>query len=155
MSLTVPGKPEQPLRCIVSTGAGRIPPGHPVFESPGGAIHVLVTGELRQPQPEGVVIHRSSLAGFLETLAAELEVKHLHCEGGGSLIRALAELGAIDEFHLTLAGHTIFGGMAAPTATGVPREFLPEALEFEISHFEPDLEAGECFLSYRRRNSVG
>ena len=88
--------------------------------------------------------------GFLHSLATSYGVKTLHCEGGGELIRSLAELDAIDEFHLTLCGHSIFGGNAAPTATGIPADFLPESLEFAIHHFEPKPEAGECFLSYRR-----
>ncbi len=55
----------------------------------------------------------------------------------------------IDEFHVTLAGHTIFGGLGAITATGVPADFLPKSIDFEISHFEPRTELGECFLTYR------
>ncbi len=79
-----------------------------------------------------------------------LGVRHLHCEGGGQLIRALAELDAIDEFHVTLAGHALFGGMEAPTATGIGVDFLPASLDFALSHFEPRPDMGECFLSYRR-----
>ena len=149
MTLTVPGKSIQPLRCIVSRG-GQIAPDHPVFRKPGGAIHLLVTGSDSPPADVDAVIHRQNLAGFLATLVSDCGVKQLHCEGGGSLIRSLAELDAIDEFHLTLAGHTLFGGLEAPTATGVPAGFLPNSLEFEISHFDPRPEAGECFLSYRR-----
>jgi riboflavin biosynthesis pyrimidine reductase len=149
MTLTVPGKTKQPFRCIVSN-TGKIPPEHPVFHSPGGPIHILVTGE---PSIQGdlpATIHRQSLADFLQTLVLSHEIKHLHCEGGGTLIRALADLDAIDEFHLTLAGHTLFGGQQAPTATGIPADFLPQSREFEISHFAPQADSGECFLSYRR-----
>jgi riboflavin biosynthesis pyrimidine reductase len=149
MTLAVPGKPVQPLRCVVSH-AGRIPADHPLFQKPGGPIHLLVTGSATPDLPAEVTIHRGSLAGFLETLANGLGVKHLHCEGGGRLIRSLAELGAIDEFHVTLAGHSLFGGMEAPTATGIPADFLPSSLEFTLSHFEPRPDLGECFLSYRR-----
>jgi riboflavin biosynthesis pyrimidine reductase len=149
MTLTVPGKSPQPLRCVVSH-TGRIPADHPLFQKPGGPVHLLVTGGSTPDFPPDVTLHHSSLAGFLETLATDLGVRHLHCEGGGSLIRSLAELGAIDEFHLTLAGHTLFGGADAPTATGIPADFLPSALEFTLSHFEPRPKAGECFLSYRR-----
>ena len=98
-----------------------------------------------------MTIHRKTLGEFLEILADESGVKHLHCEGGGQLIRALAELDVIDEFHLTLAGHTIFGGLGASTATGVDGDFLPKSIDFQISHFEPRPELGECFLSYVRR----
>lgn len=149
MTLTVPGKSTQPLRCIVSRG-GQIDPDHPVFRKPGGAIHLLVTEGGSRPAAVDATIHRQDLAGFLAALASEYGVKQLHCEGGGSLIRSLAELDAIDEFHLTLAGHTLFGGVMAPTATGIPAGFLPNALEFEISRFDPQPASGECFLSYRR-----
>jgi riboflavin biosynthesis pyrimidine reductase len=150
MTLRAPGKAVQPLRCIVSR-SGNLAADHPVFQKPGGPIHLLVTGDAGPtPQPQ-VRLHRGTLASFLETLATDLGVKHLHCEGGGGLIRSLAELDAIDEFHLTLAGHTLFGGAAAPTATGAPAEFLPRSLEFAISHFEPRPGMGECFLSYRRK----
>jgi riboflavin biosynthesis pyrimidine reductase len=149
MTLTVPGKSVQPLRCIVSR-TGEMDTAHPVFTKPGGAIHLLVTGDFRGREIPGVTIHRRTLAEFLETLAGKYHVKHLHCEGGGQLIRALAELDAIDEFHLTLAGHTLFGGHAAGTATGIPGDFLPKSADFELRHFEPQPGLGECFLSYAR-----
>ena len=60
---------------------------------------------------------------------------------------------AIDEFHLTLAGHTWFGGLDAATATGVPGDFLPKSVGFRVSHFEPRTVDGECFLSYLRIRS--
>ena len=43
MTMTVPGKSTQPLRCIVSR-TGAIPPDHPLFHKAGGPIHLLVTG---------------------------------------------------------------------------------------------------------------
>jgi riboflavin biosynthesis pyrimidine reductase len=147
MTLRVPGKVIQPLRCIVSR-SGEIAPEHPVLHSEGGAVHLLVTENPAHPDISGVTQHHGTLAGFLETLAGDLGVKHLHCEGGGELIRSLAELDAIDEFHLTLAGHTLFGGAKAPTATGIPAEFLPQSRVFTLHEFHA--EAGECFLSYRR-----
>lgn len=147
MSLTVHGQGQQPLRCIVSR-SGKIDPEHPIFRAPGGDIHWLVTGEFSGPVNPQVTVHRQTLPQFLKELATKFQVKQLHCEGGGQLIRALAELDAIDEFHLTLAGHTLFGGFQASTATGIPAEYLPKSLAFEITHFEP--RAGECFLSYTR-----
>lgn len=149
MTLTVPGKSPQPLRCVVSR-SGKLPADHPLFQKPGGPIHILVDPDSTPEFPAGVKIHHGTLAGFLETLATDLGVKNLHCEGGGSLIRSLAEIDAIDEFHLTLAGHKLFGGADAPTATGIPADFLASSLDFTLNHFEPRPEAGECFLSYRR-----
>jgi riboflavin biosynthesis pyrimidine reductase len=149
MTMTVPGKPIQPLRCIVSK-SGKIAADHPIFNHLGGSIHLLVTGETDVCEPPGVTLHRGGLKQFIETIASNNHIKHIHCEGGGTLVRALAEIGAIDEFHLTLAGHTLFGGATAPSATGIPAEFLPDSLNFEISHFEPRPDLGECFVSYHR-----
>lgn len=149
MTLAVPGKSGQPLRCVVSR-TGDIAPDHPLFHKTGGPIHLLISGGSPAAPAPGVTIHHGSLSGFLETLATDLGVKHLHCEGGGALIRSLAEIDAIDEFHLTLACHTIFGGFSAPTATGVPADFLPRSVPFTLSHFDPRPDSGECFLSYRR-----
>jgi 5-amino-6-(5-phosphoribosylamino)uracil reductase/2,5-diamino-6-(ribosylamino)-4(3H)-pyrimidinone 5'-phosphate reductase len=149
MTLTVPGKEVQPLRCVISRH-GVLDPAHPVFTKPGGGIHLLVTGKFTGRKIPGVTVHQASLGKFCETLKTELGVERLHCEGGGQTVRALAELDAIDEFHLTLAGHTLFGGRNSATATGVPGDFLPKSGRFQLSHFEPGLEDGECFLSYTR-----
>lgn len=147
MTLTVPGKAIQPLRCIVSR-TGKLDPAHPIFRKEGGAIHLLATGNSEVQAPAGVTIHRQSLGEFLEELGEKWHVGHLHCEGGGQLIHELAALDVIDEFHLTLAGHTLFGGREAPTATGRAAEFLPQSREFGLSHFQPM--GGECFLTYTR-----
>ena len=150
MTLTAPGNP---LRCIVSK-SGHLDPTHPIFSTPGGDIHLLVTGPESADLPAGldgkITVHRQTLGEFLASLAAEYGIQHLHCEGGGTLIRALLEIDAIDDFHLTLAGHTLFGGLLAPTATGIPGDFLPGSKNFEISHFAPRPDLGECFLSYTR-----
>ena len=148
MTLTAPGNSKQPLRCIVSR-SGEIEPSHPVFHRPGGDIHLLVTGDFTGVVNPKVTLHQQTLMEFIAELASKFHVETLHCEGGGQLIRALAELDVIDDFHLTLAGHTLFGGFAASTATGIPAEFLPQSLAFELTHCEPRGE--ECFLSYTRR----
>lgn len=145
MTLIVPGAERQPLRCIVSR-TGKIDADHPIFQRPGGGIHLLVTGEIEPPDYPGVTVHRMSLAEFLAKLNMDYQVERLHCEGGGQLIQALAALDAIDEFHCTLAGHTLFGGLTAPTATGVPGDFLPASRHFALSAFES--RGAECFLSY-------
>lgn len=149
MTLTVPGKPIQPLRCIVSK-SGKIPLSHQIFQKSGGEIHLLVTDPTAPSPNIPATIHRQSLEVFLKTLVSDHGVNHLHCEGGGELIQSLTELDAIDEFHLTLAGHTLFGGQHAPTATGSPADFLLHSRDFYISHFDPHPDSGECFLTYRR-----
>ena len=145
MTMKAPGNP---WRCVVSRG-GKFDPSHPLFHSEGGPIHLLVT-EGDPPAIPGVTIHTGKLSAFLQTLATS-GIKHLHCEGGGELARELAAMDAIDEIHLTWAGHTIFGGREAPAISGVPGDFLPASRTYELVEFDPQPETGECFLSYRRK----
>ena len=141
--------PQHPLRCVVS-GKGRFNPDHPLFHAEGGPIHLL--GIDHAPEPVGdATLHHSSLSDFLATLRRDHGVENLHCEGGATLVRALAERDAIDEIHVTWAGHTLFGGRKAPGITGPPGDFLPGSLAFELVHFEPVPEHQECFLTYRRK----
>lgn len=153
MTLTCPGKGNQPLRCIVSR-SGTLDASHPVFSTPGGDIHLLVTGPASPALPdelrEKVIVHRMLLGNFLALLDERHGIRQIHCEGGGQLIRELAVLDVIDDFHLTLAGHTLFGGQEAATATGIPGDFLPASRSFRLSHFESRPDSGECFLSYTR-----
>jgi riboflavin biosynthesis pyrimidine reductase len=151
MTMTVPGQDRQPLRCIVSR-SGNLPADHPIFTKPAGPIHLLITDNPANPGFPATTVHHATLPAFLSTLATAHHVNTLHCEGGGSLIHSLAALDAIDELHLTLAGHSLFGGFEAPTVTGLPGDFLPASLKFELTHFEPSDATGECFLSYRRRS---
>lgn len=144
--------PKNPLRCIISR-TGKLDPTHPIFSTEGGAIHLLVTGGHIPQIPPGVTVHAGTLMEFLSALADLHDVKTLHCEGGGELIRELASSDLIDEFHVTLAGHTLFGGQQAPTATGIPQEFQPSTRHFRLSHFEAAPESGECFASYSRDRS--
>lgn len=137
-----------PLRCVVSR-RGDFDPEHPLFHTAGGPVHLLIT-EGESPEIPGTMVHLCDLAGFLQRLV-ELGVKRLHCEGGGGLVHALAVLDAVDEIHLTWAGHTLFGGRDAPTVTGMPGDFLPKSGQFELTEFAPHPELGECFLSYRRK----
>lgn len=153
MTMVAPERTVQPLRCVVSR-KGNFDLAHPLFRTPGGDIHLLITenqAEQFREIPTGeVTIHHQSLAEFIENLTTRYQVNHLHCEGGGELIRELASLDWIDDFHVTFAGHTLFGGQAAPTATGIPREFLPAGRSYEIQYFEAHPELRECFVGYSR-----
>lgn len=144
MTLTAP---ENPWRCVISRG-GTFDPAHPLFHTPGGAVHLLAT-EGPPPEIPGATGHSGDLAAFLVTLA-QAGMRRVHCEGGGGLVKALAALDAIDEIHLTWAGHTLFGGAGTPTPTGVPGDFLPASRLYGLVAFDPRPESGECFLSYRR-----
>lgn len=154
MTLTCPGKATPPLRCLISRGRA-IDPEHPIFHRDGGPIHLVITGQKLPPidpqLADKLTVHHMPLEKFLEHLKTQLGVQDLHCEGGGELIRSLAEMDAIDEFHATLAAHTIFTGETAPTVTGAMNGYLPRSIRFELKHFEPDPALGECFLSYGRK----
>jgi riboflavin-specific deaminase-like protein len=154
MSLTVPGAPpsRQPLRCVVSR-SGQFDPGHKLFRTPGGPVHLLVTGpdDPTGEIAEAATVHRGMLAGFLETLRSEFGVRRLHCEGGGQLARELLALDVVDTLHLTWAAHALFGGREAPGITGLPGDFLPASRQFRLVEFDPREDSGECFLSYTLR----
>ncbi|MFC7338553.1 RibD family protein [Haloferula chungangensis] len=137
-----------PLRCVVSR-SGNFDFDHPLFHSAGGAIHLLSEKPLTVDLPD-VTSHSGSLSDFVKTLHLVHGVAHLHCEGGGKLVRELAELDAVDEIHLTWAGHHLFGGKTAPGITGLPGDYLTDSRHYELLHFEPREDLGECFLSYRR-----
>jgi riboflavin-specific deaminase-like protein len=156
MTLTCQGKTTPPLRCIISRGRS-IEPKHPIFDRDGGPIHLVITGK-KLPTIDTIVVdkftvHHMSLEKFLDHLKTKLGVHHLHCEGGGELIRSLAEMDAIDEFHATLAAHTIFTSATAATATGAITEYLPHSITFELKHYEPDPIHAECFVSYGRKTA--
>jgi riboflavin-specific deaminase-like protein len=157
MTLTCKEKITQPLRCVISRGRS-IDPDHPIFHREGGPIQLVITGEKIPPVDEQLAekmtVHHMTLESFLDHLKTNLGIENLHCEGGGELIRSLAEIDAIDEFHATLAAHTIFTGASASTASGVISAYLPKSLSFELTHFEPDAELGECFLTYKRKSSA-
>jgi len=154
MTLTLPAHlnpPFQPLRCVVSRRGG-FNPRHPLFAAAGGPIHLLVTGADDPPAELAgrATIHRCRLPEFLATLGRDHGVQRIHCEGGGELARALLQLDIVATIHLTWAGHTLFGGREAPTLSGLPGDFLPASRQFELVHFDPRPESGECFLTYHR-----
>lgn len=154
MTLTCSDKATPPLRCVISRGRA-IDPKHLIFHRDGGPIHLVITGNKLPPidpvLADKITVHHISLEKFLEHLKTKLGVQSLHCEGGGELIRSLAEMDAIDEFHATLAAHTIFTGSTAATATGEINGYLPRSIMFKLKHFEPESALGECFLSYSRK----
>jgi len=157
MSLAAPSpsgpaaRRQLPLRCVVSR-TGRFDAGHKLFRTPGGPVHLLVTGP--DDAPPGLAalatIHRATLPEFLATLHRDHGVRRIHCEGGGQLARELFALDLVDTLHLTWVGGMLFGGRDAPGITGPPGAFLPTTRHFRLDHFEPRPETGECFLTYRR-----
>lgn len=150
------GQSPEPLRVVVSN-AGRLDPAWKIFQ-PGGAPPVILS-TTRMPQRT-----RSTLASLcdlhlfdapvvplvpaLQMLRTDYGVKSIVCEGGGELLRSLAELDLINAIQLTIAP-IIFGGAAAPTLTGIPSDFLPRPLDFRIKSVSQI--GGECVLQLVRR----
>ena len=86
------------------------------------------------------------LARVLRTLRRDYNVRHVACEGGPTLFRAMLERGLIDQLNLTVAPY-LFGGANAPTLTGVSKEFLPATVECRLTDMR--MIGAECFLTYR------
>ncbi len=138
----------QPLRAILSR-EGNFDPAHPIFHTPGGPLHLIIT-EGKGSTPPATQAHHCSLAEWLHWLEGQSGIETLLCEGGGQLAHALFELDCVDEINLTLATHSLFGGKAAPTLTGENSSFLPESRFYELDSVKP-AGPGEFFLRYLRK----
>jgi 2,5-diamino-6-(ribosylamino)-4(3H)-pyrimidinone 5'-phosphate reductase len=143
----------EPLRVIVSNSGG-IDPHWKVFRTVGS--QVIAFSTQRMPQRLRASIARRAdlwifnspkvdLAAMLRILRRQYSVRTLVCEGGPRLFQALLEIGAVDELHLTWTP-LIFGGVAAPTLTGVPSGFLPQTICCRLKKVQVD--GDECFLTY-------
>jgi riboflavin-specific deaminase-like protein len=147
------GRPPEPLRVIV-TNRGAIDLSWRVFQTPGSQIVVFSTRKMPQRARAAVGQHADlwifnspevDLAATLRILRSNYRVRTVVCEGGPRLFRALLEIGAVDELHLTWAP-LIFGGAKAPTLTGVPDHFLPATIRCRLRKMQ--IEGNECFLTY-------
>lgn len=148
------GQAAEPLRVLVSN-SGKLDPGWKVFRS-GKSPRVvfstrrmsLKTRETLAPLADLWLFPQTQvdLAEMLAILRKDYGVRTLVCEGGPSLFRSLAEIGAVDELHLTWSPQ-VFGGTKAPTITSLPGKFLPKTLKGRLI----DLKTveGECYLAYR------
>ena len=154
------GLPAEPLRVIVSN-SGKLDLKAKVFAKASPPLIVFSTKAMpgavanKLPQIADLwLFHQAKvdLAEMLGILYRDYHVRTLVCEGGPSLFRALLEIGAVDELHLTWAG-VLFGGRQAPTLTGLPGNFLPASLQGRLTHFEPG--DGECYLSYKISGTLG
>lgn len=149
------GKSEYPLRVILSA-TGNISVALPVFEKGTASIVIYSTERMAPTQrsflSEHALVHLSGSAELdvlwvLRHLYEHHKVGSLVCEGGPTLVRALAYADAIDEIYLTIAGK-IFGGSAAPGLTGLLGDFLPASRQFQL--IDIDRGKNECYLRYRR-----
>ncbi len=152
------GQSEYPLRVVVSA-SGELSPSLPLLQAEGlGPLHLFSTQAMpeatRAALTDRATLHLApqavDLPAILTTLKRDHGVERLLCEGGPTLLRALLELGLIDELNLTLCP-LLFGGEAAPTLTGAAdAPFLEPTRTFRLDTCESG-EAGEWFLRYQRR----
>ncbi|MEY2561019.1 MAG: hypothetical protein QOG51_1434 [Verrucomicrobiota bacterium] len=148
------GQMPYPLRVIVSN-EGRIDASLKIFQTDISPIVIFST--IRMPSRyqkalrEKATLHLSDarsvdLAWMLQQLRSEYGVRHVACEGGATLFRALLEKDLVDQLNLTIAPY-LFGGANAPTLTGLSKDFLPRTVSCSLTEMRTVGE--ECFLTYR------
>ncbi|MBV9490405.1 MAG: RibD family protein [Verrucomicrobia bacterium] len=147
------GQSEYPLRVILS-GSGKLDAGLPVFGRDFSPI-LLFTGAPADEAvswPAWVRVYRSErkqqeVRQVLSLLYSEYGVRTLICEGGPTVIRALAEQDLIDEIYATIAPR-LFGGKDAPGLLGTSDAFLPASRTYRMMNLQ--VYGEEAYLHYRR-----
>ena len=142
---------------VLLTNSGRIDPKLRIFEKNFSPIVIFSTTAMPGRTQAALApkadlwLHESktvNLDAMLSTLRAEYGVKRLVCEGGAQVFRSLLAAGLVDELHVTLCPR-IFGGVKAPTLTGVAGAFLAHSVSLTLR--DQQVIGGECFLRYRVR----
>ncbi|MGA8654959.1 MAG: RibD family protein [Chthoniobacterales bacterium] len=151
---------EYPLRVLISN-SGRLSINLPVFKHAFSSILIYSTRQMpletrrrleRKAQVYLQPRKRLDVRWVLEHLRHLHGVRSLVCEGGPTLVRALAECNAIDEIFLTVVAK-LFGGYSAPGLLGPPGAFLPSTRMFNLVEIHSDpAGAGECYLRFRARH---
>ncbi len=148
------GQAAYPIRVLL-TSSGRIRSGLRIFEKDFSPIVIFSTTRMpaktrAELAPKADLwLHEGetvNLDAMLATLRAEYGVKRLVCEGGAQVLRSLLAADLVDELHTTLCPR-IFGGMKAPTLTGLAGEFLRSSIPLRL--VQREVVDGECFLRYR------
>jgi 5-amino-6-(5-phosphoribosylamino)uracil reductase len=148
------GQTPYPLRVIVSN-EGKIDSRLNIFQT--DISPVIIFSTTRMPRKfrcalmEKATLHLSKsrhvdLAKMLRTLRKEYQVRTVACEGGAMLFRSLLERDLVDQLNLTIAPY-LFGGVNAPTLTGLSKEFLPKSVHCRL--IDMRVVGDECFLRYR------
>ena len=153
------GQTPYPTRVIVSN-EGKIDSRLNIFRSDVSPIIIFSTRRMppqyRQALRQKATLHLSKanhvdLVAMLRTLREKYKIHTVACEGGPTLFRALLERGLIDQLNLTIAPY-MFGGVKAPTLTGLSKEFLPASVHCSLTSMRTVGE--ECFLTYRIKRNV-
>jgi riboflavin-specific deaminase-like protein len=154
------GQTPYPLRVIVSN-EGRIDASLKIFQADpakAGPIVIFSTTRMSARYQKALrtkaTLHLSDarsvdLAWMLQQLRRDYGVRTVACEGGATLFRALLEQDLVDQLNLTIAPY-LFGGVNAPTLTGLSTEFLPHSVRCSLTEMRTIGE--ECFLTYRIRH---
>jgi 2,5-diamino-6-(ribosylamino)-4(3H)-pyrimidinone 5'-phosphate reductase len=147
------GVSEEPLRVIISA-SGEIAPDLPILQKPGAPIVLYTTSRIpsskRTDLEAKVAIYEAGkehvdLNYVMRHLFSHYQVRAVVCEGGPTLVRALAEIDLIDRIALTVAAK-LFGGRLAPTLTALPGDFLPASRHFQLVNIE--IGDNEFYLTY-------
>jgi riboflavin-specific deaminase-like protein len=147
------GQAPYPVRALLSN-SGRIDPALRLFAENFSPVVIFSTRRMpRRTQAafQGkadlrlTLGERVDLPAMLQTLRSDYAVTRIDCEGGGQVFRSLLEAGLVDELHLTLCPR-LFGGIKAPTLTGLAGRFLPRSVCCSLKSME--VADGECFLRY-------
>jgi len=151
------GQTPYPLRVIVSN-EGRIDSRLNIFQSEVSPILIFSTTRMPRKYRVGLLnkatlhlgkAHQVDLAQMLHRLFVEYKVRTIACEGGATLFRSLLERDLVDQLNLTIAPY-LFGGVNAPTLTGLSKDFLPASVPCTLR--EMRVVGDECFLTYRIRH---
>lgn len=141
------GHPPLPVIATVSR-SGDVPWDVGLFDEPDVDVVVFTAAELVPPPTAAsvsVVAGRTELGDALAHLHAEVGARAVLCEGGPTLLRALAAAGLLDELFLTVAPLLTAG--AGPTPLTGPLLDPPAELEL-VAVYRAD---GHAMLQYRRR----
>jgi riboflavin biosynthesis pyrimidine reductase len=142
------------MRVIVSN-SGRLRADLPVFANAAGPIIIFSTQLMPQavrkslaPVAEIFLFDKPcvNLKAALQILRDDYNVRRVVCEGGGTLLKALLKDALLDELHATLCPR-IFGGLRAPTLTGMANDFLPTSAQLEL--LEMQVREAECFTRWK------
>jgi 5-amino-6-(5-phosphoribosylamino)uracil reductase len=151
------GQTQAPIRVIVS-GGGEIDSRLKIFQSDISPIVIFSTRRMPRKYQRALAkkaaLHLShddhvDLAAMLRTLRNEYGVRTVACEGGPTLFRSLLEHGLVDQLNLTVAPY-LFGGVNAPTLTGLSKDFLPASVHCHLINMR--VLGEECFLTYKIRH---
>jgi 2,5-diamino-6-(ribosylamino)-4(3H)-pyrimidinone 5'-phosphate reductase len=148
------GQKPYPLRVIVSN-EGKIDHRLNLFQTDISPIVIFST--TRMPRAHRVALMQKAtlhlsrkrevdLVELLRRLRVEYKIRQVACEGGATLFRALLERDLVDQLNLTIAPF-LFGGVGAPTLTGLSKDFLPRTVRCSLKDMR--VVGDECFLTYR------